>query len=86
MACLTQSREVREESRVDQWGIREALKEGNGKVRKCIHREVGANWGGAERGLSVKRHDIRVEASAQGPMRVRRPSFEQGREGPAEAG
>ena len=81
-----QSREVREESRVDQRGIRQALKEGNGKVRKCIHREVSAYWGGAERGLPVEWHDIRVEASAQAPMRVRRPSFEQGGEGPAEAG
>ena len=59
-----QSREVGEESRVDQRGIREALKEGNGKVHECIHREVGANWGGAEWGFPVKWHDIRVEASA----------------------
>ena len=55
-------------------------------MRECIHWEVGTNWGGAERGLPVKWHDIRVQACAQGPMRVRRPSFEQSGKGPAEAG
>ena len=43
-------------------------------------------WGGAQPGLPVKWHDIRVQARAQGPVRVRRPSFEQRGEGPAEAG
>ena len=62
-----QSREVGEESRVDQRGIREALKEGNGEMRKCIHWEMGAYWGGAERGLPVKWHDIRVQECAQPP-------------------
>ena len=81
-----QSREVREEGRVDQRGIREALKERNGKMRECIHWEMGTYLGGAERGLPVKWHDIRVQACAQGPMRVRRPSFDQSGKGPAEAG
>ena len=55
-------------------------------MRECIHWEVGTNWGGAERGLPVKWHDVGVKACAQGPMRVRRPSFQQSGEGPAEAG
>ena len=42
-----QCREVREESRVDQRGKREALKEGKSKMHQCIHREMGAHWGGA---------------------------------------
>ena len=70
-----QCREVGEASRVDQRGIREALKKGNGKMRKCIHWEMGTYWGGAGRGLPVKWQDIRVQAYAQGPMRVRCPSF-----------
>ena len=78
--------EVGEESRVDQRGIREALKEGKGKMHKCIHWEMGTNWGGAEQGLPVKWHDIRVQECAQGPMRVQRPRFEQRGKGPAEAG
>ena len=80
-----QCREVREEGRVDQRGIREALKQGNGKMRKCIHWEMGTYWGGAEWGLPVKWHDIRVQACAQGPVRVRCPLFEQSEKGPAEA-
>ena len=81
-----QCREVGEESRVDQRGIREALKEGNGEVRKCIHWEMGTYWGGLEWGLPVEWHAIRVQACAQGPMRVRRPIFEQSGKGPAAAG
>ena len=60
-------REVREESRVDQRGIRDALEEWNSKVRKCIHWEMGRDWGGAERGLPIKWHGIRVQACAQPP-------------------
>ena len=59
-----QCREVGEESRVDHRGIGEALKEGDGKVRKCIHWEMGTYWGGAERGLSVEWHDIRIQSCA----------------------
>ena len=55
-------------------------------MRKCIYWEMCAYWGGAERGLPVKWHDIRVQACAQGPMRVRRSSIEQSGKGPAEAG
>ena len=72
-----QCREVWEESRVDQRGIGEALKERHCKMRKCIHWELGRYWGGAERGLPVKWHDVRAQACAKGLMRVRRPSFEQ---------
>ena len=49
-----QCREVGEECSVDQRGIREALKEGNGKMCKCIHREMGTHWWGAEWSLPVK--------------------------------
>ena len=68
--------EVGEEGRVDQWGTREALKEGKGKMRKCIHRGTGTHWGGAERSLPVERHDVKIQACAQGPMGVRRPGLE----------
>ena len=66
-----QCREVEEERRVDQWGKGEALEEGKRKMRQCIHLEVGAHWGGAERSLPVEWHDVRSKAGAQGPMRVR---------------
>ena len=55
-----QCREVGEERRVDHRGIEKALKEGEGKVRKCIYGEMGTYWGGAERGIPVEWHDIRV--------------------------
>ena len=71
-----QSREVREQSRVDQRGIREALEEGNGEVRKCIHGEGSAYWRGAERGLPVEWHDIGIQACAQGTMGIWRPGLE----------
>ena len=47
-----QCREVRKESRVDHWGKGEALKEGQSEMRQCIHREMGAHWGGAERNVT----------------------------------
>ena len=71
-----QCREVREESRVDQRGNREALKEGESKMRKCIYREVGAYWGGAEWSFPVEWHNVRSQARAQGPMRVGCPGPE----------
>ena len=55
-------------------------------MRKCIHWKMSTYWQGAQRGIPVKWHDIRVQARAQGQVRVQRPSFEQSGEGPAEAG
>ena len=81
-----QCREVGAESRVNQRGIRVPLKERNGEMGQCIDWEVGTYWGGAEWGLPVEWHDIRVQACAQGPMRVRCPSFERSGKEPAEAG
>ena len=46
--------EVREESRVAQQGKREARKEAKSKMHQCIHREVGAYWGGWERSFPVE--------------------------------
>ena len=71
-----QRREGREEGRVDQRGKGVALEEGKGKMCQCIHWEMGAHWGGGERGLPVERHDIRSQGCAQVPMGVRCPGLE----------
>ena len=59
-----QCQEVREESRVDQRGKREALKEGESKMRQCVYREVGGYRGGAERSFPVEWHNVRSQAHA----------------------
>ena len=53
-----QCREVREESRVDHRGKREALNEGESKVCQCIYREVDAYWGGPEWRFPVEWHNV----------------------------
>ena len=71
-----QCREVRKESRVNHWGKGQAIKEGVSQVRQCIYREMGTHWGGAERSLQVEWHEVRIQACAQGPIRVRCPGLE----------
>ena len=51
-----------------------------------VNQEVRPNSGGGTRRFPVKRHDVRGQAGAEGPVGVRGPSPEKGGEGPAEAG
>ena len=71
-----QCREVREESRVDQQGKREAEMEGKSEMHQCIHREMDAYWGGAERNFQVEWHNIRGQALAPGRTRIGCPGLE----------
>ena len=68
-----QGREVREKSRVDKRGKGGALQKEESKFRQCIYWQMGAHWGVVQRSFSVEWHNIRNQASAQGPVGIRCP-------------
>ena len=83
---IRKRREVRKEQRVDHRGKGEALEKGEGEVGQGVNQEVRSDSGGGTGRLPVKRHDVRGQAGAEGPIRVRGSRPEERGEGPAEAG
>ena len=83
---IRKRREVREEQRVDHGGKGEALEEGEGEVGQEVNWEMGADSGSGTERLPVKRHDVRGQASAEGPFGDRSSRFEERGEGLGEAG
>ena len=83
---IRKRREVRKEQRVDHGGEGEAFKEGEGEMGQGVNRKVRPNSGGGTECLSVKRHDVRGQPGAEGPVGVRGSRPEERGEGPTEAG
>ena len=83
---IRKRREVRKEQRVDHGGEGEALEEGEGKMGQGVNREVRPYSGGGTGCLPVKRHDVRGQPGAEGPVGVRGSRPEERGEGPTEAG
>ena len=83
---IRKRREVRKEQRVDHGGKREALEEGEGEVGQGVNQEVRPDSGNGTGSLPVKRHDVRGQAGAEGPIGVQGSHLEERGEGPAEAG
>ena len=75
-----------EKRRVNKRSKGEILEERKSKVCQCVHREMGAHWGGGERSLPLVWHNVLSQACAQGPMGVGCPGLEQSGKGSAEAG
>ena len=57
-----------------------------GEVGQGVNWAVRPDWGDGTGRLPVKRHDVRWQAGAEGPIGVRSPRHEERGEGPAEAG
>ena len=83
---IRERREVGEEQRVDHGGKGEALEEGEGEMGQGVNREVRPDSGGGAGCLPVKRHDVRGQPGAEGPVGVRGSRPEERGEGPTEAG
>ena len=83
---IRKRREVREEQRVNHGGEGEALEKGEGEMGQGVNREVRPDSGGGTGCLPVKRHDVRGQPGAEGPVGVRGSRLEERWEGPTEAG
>ena len=83
---IRKRREVRKEQRVDHGGEGEALEEGEGEMGQGVDREVRPDSGGGTGCLPVKRHDVRGQPGAEGPVGVRGSRPEERGEGPTKAG
>ena len=83
---IRKRREVRKEQRVDHGGEGEALEEGEAEMDQGVNREVRPDSGGGTGCLPIKRHDVRGQPGAEGPVGVRGSRPVERGEGPTEAG
>ena len=83
---IRKRREVRKEQRVAHGGEGEALEEGKGEMGQGVNREMRPDSEGGTGCLPVKRHDVRGQSGAEGPVGVRGSRPEERGEGPTEAG